>query len=136
MWWKLYFWILLLLTPFGFASLYSGKILTMLDWVDVLLCIGCLLALYAYIYQKSVFTQKVWEVFFWSTVIYMVFWILYYFTPFKTVFFIPPFLMSRSYTDGTIVIWDIFFSLPTYYAIYQLAFSSPRSVKPIKKSKK
>lgn len=133
MWWKLYFFILLICSTvtviFGYGQ-YSTWLLA--DWIDVATMIVAIMGLYGYVYKKSFFVPDFWRWFFIVDVALTSFFVLYLFSVLKDMIPLPPFLQSRNIVTGQELLLSIFLSLPLYYALFQLG----KSQKKVKKAKK
>ncbi|RJP45765.1 MAG: hypothetical protein C4584_02800 [Armatimonadetes bacterium] len=72
MWWKIYFWILLILSVVGLFGLLSGPRFAFADIVGFIFNIVVLVGLYAYIYKKNIWHPLIWKVAFWIWVVFSV----------------------------------------------------------------
>lgn len=124
MWWKAYFWIMLILSVVGIVWLYGElNIWTVADWIEIVSTVIALVGLYAYIYQKTILTAKFWKVFFWLVILNWTLAIIHAFTPLKEILILPDWLSSRFTTNGVDMLVGIVLSLPMVYAAYKLGYS-------------
>lgn len=68
-WWKLFFWISLLLTLMGVPGLAVTKGLTLLDYADFILSVMAVVGLYGFAYYKRIGNVVFWRYFFYATLI-------------------------------------------------------------------
>lgn len=125
MWWKVYFWINLILTIIGLVStfgLLSSQSLKLGDWLILLLSIVTLIALYSYAFNKQTFSSNLWKTYFWVAVILILISIISPYTPLKDV--LSSFLSNNFYEPKYAIsqIFGIIVQLPAYYVVYQLGY--------------
>ena len=67
LWWKIYFWFVLIVQSLYIVSIFVApnymEVKTS-DYFDVVIYIGVLLGLYGFVYCKSIFSRKTWQLFF------------------------------------------------------------------------
>jgi len=61
MFWKVYFWVILILSTVGFAMSGLAGLVGLWGWVDFLFSSGGWVGLFAYAYKKRFFVAKVWK---------------------------------------------------------------------------
>lgn len=128
MWWKIYFWVLLILTIIGFISI--GHFLTSLtfaDWRGVAESVLIVIGAYAYVFKKEVFRSQVWKILFWYLIIFWSLDLLYHLFLGQSLDFLQVLFKNSSEVSGAIggdfgVLASIIFGLPALYAIYKLAY--------------
>ncbi|OGC56088.1 hypothetical protein A3H26_01555 [candidate division WWE3 bacterium RIFCSPLOWO2_12_FULL_36_10] len=122
MWWKVYFWIILVMSVLGLVFAY-GRMQTwsLASWIEIVGSIILLLGLYAYVYKKKILKPSFWNIFFWFLIFSTVFDIMWAFTPIKTVLPLPSWLSSEVITNGVELLLGVAISIPNYYAIYRLS---------------
>jgi len=142
MWWKIYFWIFGVLSVIGVLALIKFIPWNFADILIIVSSVLTVLALYSYVYQKTILTQQFWKYFFLFTVITSGLDILYNFTTLQNLYTLPEFLISKAFKDLTVVDYliGLAITLPAYYANYKLAYLTPgshaKSPKLVTKSKK
>lgn len=121
MWWKIYFWIYLIgnvinvfislqFAPFGIS-----------DITGILLGIFLQLALYAYVFKKTVLQANYWKILFWIVVFFFVEEMLELFVlPKDFVANFAPFLKTNISLSAEERLFSWLISLPGVYAIYKL----------------
>lgn len=130
MWWKVYFWTILVLAIMGTLFGYGTKTMwTLGDWLDIGVSVLSLCGLYSFVYKKKMFEQKVWLYIFWVSTVMLAFYLVYFFTPLHQTLMIPEFIKSSSYTSGQLVLVDLIISAPTIYALYFLAYPQAKKRK-------
>jgi len=122
MWWKVYFWIILVMSVLGLVFGY-GRMQTwpLASWIEIVGSIILLLGLYAYVYKKKILKPSFWNIFFWLMIFSTVFAIMWAFTPIKTVLPLPGWFSSKVITAGVELLLGVVISIPNYYAIYRLS---------------
>ena len=122
MWWKVYFWIILVMSVLGLVFGY-GRMQTwpLASWIEIVGSIILLLGLYAYVYKKKILKPSFWNIFFWFLIFSTVFDIMWAFTPIKTVLPLPGWFSSKVITAGVELLLGVVISIPNYYAIYRLS---------------
>lgn len=130
MWWKIYFWVLLILSLIGIIFVY-GTVDTWNsgDWTDIIVSIIQLIGLYAFVYKKQVFAQIFWRIFFVITIISAGFYLIYFYSALKETLVLPEILQSRAYTSGQDVLIGLILAAPLIYALYQLGYKKSPSKK-------
>ena len=135
MWWRTYFWTVVLISAFGIVFGYGSQpIWTSADWMDVLISVISLLGLYSYVFKKPLFPIDFWKYFFVFTVAVSALYLLYFFTPLQYAITLPIFMQSQTLNSGQMVLLDIVISLPIYYALYKVS-DLFKSLKKAKKKK-
>lgn len=120
-WWKIYFWVSLVLSAIGLVGVYGQQpVWSFGAWLEVITSIVGLIGLFAFIYHKSIFSRTFWRVFFWIMAVSWVFSLIYIFTPLEEIFVLPKWLESQSITSETEFLLGILMGLPMVYAIYRL----------------
>lgn len=136
MWWKIYFWLTLLLALVTLASLFVDypQITLFLLFNNFIFYIE-ILGLFAFLFKKTILHPLFWRGFFWLNIIIDAFYIFYaffphtFFTSFLTIFY------GKTPQVDIILFADIVIDLPLLYACYILSrgeFYNPE--KKIKKS--
>lgn len=127
MWWKIYFWLYLLLTIITLVFVY-GQLKT---WtlVDVFWIVGLIIAtlgIYSYVFKKQVLSFEFWKYFFWISAILLVVEVAYKFTPLEETY---PFLSTLIYGstpkevgDEPWFIISALLGLPALYAFYKISY--------------
>jgi len=122
MWWKVYFWIMLVLSVIGLVFVYgSMQTWGLASLIEIVGSIILLLGLFAYVYKKKILKPSFWNIFFWLMVFNTVFAIMWAFTPIKTVLPEPSWFSSQVTTTGVELLLGIVLYIPNYYAIYCLS---------------
>ncbi|MDO8639664.1 MAG: hypothetical protein Q7R53_01945 [bacterium] len=140
MWWKIYFWIFAVINLIGIFGLLQFTPLNKPgDMLGIFLSIVLFLGIYAFVFKKKIFSQKIWKVAFVIVIVALIESILeiYILPKDFSKKYLSVFEMSISTSAGAgIFTWLI--SIPAVYAIYQLAYKSVvrSSSKVSKKSKK
>lgn len=136
MWWKIYFWINVVLLICAFIGYGTFPSWTIRDVVDIIGCIMGLLGLYAFVYKKMVFTPMVWKWYFWISMAMILIDLGHLYSGLYTL---PPYLFAPEVTQlKGIYIPLLLLCIPTYYAIYCLAYpeKAPARTKASKSTKK
>jgi len=120
-WWKIYFWVSLVLSAVGLVTVYGqARVWFFSDWVEIITSIIGLIGLFAFIYKKTIFSKLFWRVFFWMIVVSWFFNLIYVFTPLEEVWVLPTWFQSRSVGSEAELLAGMLLSLPSNYAVYQL----------------
>lgn len=126
MWWKVYFYILLILSVLVVVFVY-GELSRwgIRGWLDHLLGVLTLLGLYSYAFKRAVLSNKFWQAFFLISIIEYTFYLIYFFTPLQEGIQLPSFLQYNSELDlkGQDWLFGLIIYLPALYSIYQLGFN-------------
>ncbi|MBI2330553.1 hypothetical protein HYU94_04120 [Candidatus Daviesbacteria bacterium] len=128
MWWKIYFWVLLILTIIGFiVSVPLLTSLTFADWRGVAESVLIVIGAYAYVFKKEVFRSQVWKILFWYLIIFWSLDLLYHLFLGQSLDFLQVLFKNSSEVSGSIggdfgVLASIILGLPALYAIYKLAY--------------
>jgi hypothetical protein len=123
MWWKIYFWVMLVLSAIGIIFVYGQlEVWDLAALIEIVTSVIGLLGLYSVAYQKQLFSISFWKVFFWFVVASWVFNIVYVYTPLEQMFVIPEWFSSKAVSTGTDMLFGMVFSLPLLYAVYKLAY--------------
>lgn len=85
-------------------------------WLDTAIGILGLLGLYAYVFNKKIFSSQIWKIVFGVTLLFLGVFILQAGFNVKVPFFIK----YVQDTSGVGAIGGILLTLPAYYALYQL----------------
>lgn len=64
MFWKIYFWILLVLLLLGYMGMAFGKALSMIYFFDLIISIPSLAGFFLFAYKKIFLTAKFWQPYF------------------------------------------------------------------------
>ncbi|MBI2595406.1 hypothetical protein HYW46_01570 [Candidatus Daviesbacteria bacterium] len=128
MWWKIYFWALLILTMVAFiGSVPPLTSLTFADWRGVAESILIVIGAYAYVIKKEVFRSQIWKILFWYLTIFWSLDLLYHLflgqsLDFLQVLFKNSSEVSNSTSGDFGVLASIILGLPALYAIYKLGY--------------
>jgi len=136
--WKIYFWILVVLTGIGtIYLLVTTPTLTPRDILQLSGEILALIGLYSFVFNKETFQQLFWKYYFWIWIVADT--ILAFFYRFTALRDNPTMqlLYKSSYDDASNFIgWliGIILYIPLIYAIYRLGYPQ-KKIKPKRKSK-
>lgn len=136
MWWKIYFWLNVLLIVAGLISYGTFPRWSVRDFFDITLCILGVVGLFAYVYKKQLLTPSFWVWYFWISVGVVLIDIGHLYSGLYTL---PPYLFAPEVTaQKAWYIPALLLFLPQYYAIYQLAYPTKPSqvARSTKKRKK
>ncbi len=128
MWWKIYFWIILILTVIGFiGSVPLLTSLTFADWRGVAESVLIVIGAYAYVFKKEVFRNQVWKILFWYLIIFWSLDLLYHLFLGQSLDFLQVLFKNSSEVTSSIggdfgVLASVVLGLPAVYAIYKLAY--------------
>ena|SRR3989344_1944924 len=121
MWWKIYFWIFLILSIIGLIFFFGQlKTWSFADWFEVITSIIALIGVYAYVYKKKILSSQFWIIFFWIIIVNWLSGVVYAFTPLEEAFPLPDWLTSKTVTNEMEMLLTILLSSPVAYAIYKL----------------
>lgn len=130
MWWKIYFWITLLGAINGITGIVVYLIRTSIrlsisNIIDILYVVNfslAVLAVYAFIYKRTIFTPLFWLCFFWINILIDIFHFLYDLSPYVPVFHKLAFLFAMHKPNAILLnISLILFDIPFFYSSYQLS---------------
>lgn len=137
MWWKIYFWVYAIFTGFGILAYTKYIPWTLGDILDLFLGVVSVLAVYTYVYKKSLFTNQFWKVSFWVLIITTALGVLYDLTVLKTLIPLPGFLQTQIQTDAGGYIFGLILVAPALYAHYKLVYTKKtHTAKPAATRKK
>lgn len=123
MWWKIYFWIVLVLTIIGVVFVYGGlESWDFAAFFEIITSIIGLMAVYAVAYGKKILNPTFWKVMFWLIVVNWVFNMFYAFTPLGEALSLPGWLSSKTVGSPQELLFGMVFSMPIAYAVYKLAY--------------
>ena len=121
MWWKIYFWIYLIISVISVFALLEYAPFGLADILGLLLNIVVLLAIYAYVFKKNVLQAGHWKILFWIVIFFFVEEMLELFVlPKDFVANLIPFLKSNVPLSTGERLFSWLVSLPGVYAIYKL----------------
>jgi len=121
MWWKIYFWIYLILSVVGIFALLQHTPLGLVDILGLLLSIVLLLAIYAYAFKKNILQVSYWKILFWIVIFLFVEEMLELFVlPKDFISNLIPFLKNNVPLNAGERLFSSLFSLPNVYVIYKL----------------
>lgn len=126
--WKIYFWVLLILTIIGFiGSVPLLTSLTFADWRGVAESVLIFIGAYAYLFKKEVFRSQVWKILFWYLIIFWSLDLLYHLFLGQSLDFLQVLFKNSSEVSSSTggdfgVLASIVLGLPALYAIYKLAY--------------
>lgn len=127
MWWKIYFFLIVLLLLAGSFGILQYSPLTFADIISILLEITTVVGLYTYIYKKNMGTSRFWQIIFilYATVTFITL-IDIYALPKNFIEQSLPFLKSNVPQEDSTVLFTIFLYLPIQYALFQLGFKKKK----------
>lgn len=121
MWWKIYFWIYLILSVVGIFALLQYTPFGLVDILGLLSSVVLPLAIYAYVFKKNILQAGHWKILFWIVIFFFVEEMLELFVlPKDFVANLAPFLKSNVPSSAGERLFSWLFSLPGVYAIYKL----------------
>lgn len=126
MWWKIYFWIILLISFGTYLYIASTNSPKMGDLIELVIAVVSIIGLYSYVYKKATFNKSFWKIFFWVFLLSGIFFAFYQYTPLNNL--IPYTEVFTTFNeDMTTLIQDLMFTIlfsplifPNFYAIYKL----------------
>lgn len=124
MWWKIYFWIITIISIIGLFGLLGHSPLIFGDLIGFVLNVLMLIGVYAYVFKKKIFSASIWKIIFWLNVILFVIAIVdLYFLPGFTKQYLS-FLESKvsSAASSGAIVFTLVLTLPTLYAMYKLGY--------------
>lgn len=128
MWWKIYFWIVAVLTFIGTLALLFGfegnsfNIFSFGDWIGYIIEIILLFGLYAFVFQKKTGSEQLWKLVVWIVAASYVVGFSGLIFP-ETTDKLLPFLKSNLPEIPTDeAVFYTLLSLPQIYAIYKLGY--------------
>lgn len=120
--WKLYFWIFTILSIIGLFALLPNAPFGIVDFIGLVLNFVLILAMYAYVYQKTFLSKKQWKIIFWLMIFFLVEELAeLYFLPKDFVANLFPFLKSTITFNPGERLFSWLISLPGVYAAYKLS---------------
>lgn len=121
MWWKIYFWVYLIISIAGIFALLQLSPLSIADILGLLLSILLLLAIHTYVFKKNILQAGHWKILFWIVIFLFVEEMLELFVlPKDFVANLIPILKSNIPLSAGERLFSWVFSLPGVYAIYKL----------------
>lgn len=123
--WKIYFWILLIITILSIigAFILPHFKISAYDVVSYIELILMQIALYGYVFRKSIFNKTIWRVIFWLTAVDGVLFTLYLFVPSlnSNEFLLSIFKkgFSSEFSQVEYLIFSALF-IPALYALYKV----------------
>jgi len=125
MWWKIYFWIILILTVISLLVLPQYFPLGPYDIISVLISVILLLGTYTFVCRKKIL-QKYWKPIYWILVFFFIEELLEIYIFPKDL--VTNLLQSNIPLNPTERVLSLLLSLPALYAIYKLsALSTTKS---------
>lgn len=134
MWWKIYFWIYLILSIIGIFGYMGLQSWNFMAWIEVIFSILGLIAVWSYVFKKPIFTTNFWKAFIWINVGILVFSLIYSYTSLEDLYPMPSWLMSPYPMDGPMFLFSLVLGGPMLYAIYKLGYPT-KIVAPARKPK-
>lgn len=120
-WWKIYFWIYLILSAVGIFALLQYTPFGLVDILGLLLSVVLLLTTYTYVFKKNILQAGHWKILFWIVIFLFVEEMFDLFVlPKDFVVNLAPFLKSNVPLNAGERLFSWLFSLPGVYAIYKL----------------
>jgi len=124
MFWKIFFWVIVVLTLIGMISIANQTPLVFADVLGLILNIILMIGLYVFAYHKKIFTPQIWKIIFWIVIIFFVEAILeIYILPKEFINTYLSFIQSKLSPSPAETVFTWVISLPMIYAIYKLAFA-------------
>ena len=121
MWWKIYFWIYLIVSVISLFALLQYAPFGLFEILGLLLSVVLLLAIYAYVFKKNILQTSHWKILFWIVIFLFVEEMLELFVlPKDFVANFAPFLKSNIPLNAGERLFSWLVSLPGVYAIYKL----------------
>lgn len=121
MWWKIYFWIIVVLTVIGvFIELPKFTSWNFADWEGQVESVILSLSLYAYIYKKNIFSKDIWKYVFVTILVVWAAQTIYYATKLPALKFLE-FSTPITLEIGVI---SMILATPALVIIYRLGFSA------------
>lgn len=131
LWWKIFFWIFLLLTISGTINIVNGVYsYNFGSYLALIFDYIALIAIFAYIYEKNICNKIIWSIFFWLYLVYLVL---------RTFEKLPPFLFPAEINQAeSHLVWNkidpynpslivtgiiivVLLVIPRFIAIYRLS---------------
>lgn len=126
MWWKIYFWALLILNGLGLIVLYDGiQTISIIDLIIIVDTILITIATGAFVYSKKLLSRSVWKYYFWATLVIGIVGLIVDLVPIGDFISLPTFLLPTYKLEDSSVIYTIFgslFYIPALYATYKLGY--------------
>ena len=122
MWWKIYFWILFILTTIGLFPILQYAPFKIADIISVLLNLVLVVATYTYVYKKRVLQRKQWKIILWIVIFLFIEEMLeLYVLPKDFIATLLPFWKSSFPFSSGERLFSWLMSLPAVYATYKLS---------------
>lgn len=121
MWWKIYFWALLILLIIGSFAILQYAPLTVMDVMGLISEVLLFVGLFSFVFKKSFLNPSFWKILFWV-------YILFFTLNLLELFVFPEgfsekylsFLSSNIPSKPEDVLFAIILYIPALYAVYQL----------------
>jgi hypothetical protein len=117
LWWKVFFWITLVLTLFTVLGVASIKGVSLMDYVDFALSLVAVVGLFGFAYYRPIGGVVFWRYFFYVALVEAVVYSLVF-----------PALGVARYGDTSITYWYLFeigYTVLILWAIYRYAYQVP-----------
>ena len=136
MWWKIYFWFMLFLGVIGVLAYAAMFPWSPMETFEVGLSVVLLIGLYSYVYKKPLWNKSFWRITFWLYVAWTLFVFLDLYISLRSN--ISGMFVSRLSMDGdgAALVLGTVFSLPEFYAAYQLSLQKKTKASSASKKKK
>lgn len=120
MWWKVYFWIYLVLMVIGLFAL-TGSSLKPIEIFSVAFELLGLFAVYSYVFHKQTLNQKAWQIIFWIQVVLFIYSFLALYGLLDSLVENFEFLQGSVEISKGSQLFALLFELPALYAMYLLS---------------
>lgn len=136
MWWRIYFWIILLINIFFSFDYLRHQNWNLRDFLYFLSFIIYPLGIYSFVFRKKIFSKLFWKFFFWISIFDTITYLIYVYSPLKNNQLLKLLFYSNIYPDTQILVENklvclictsvlaifLLFFVPEYYAIYRLGY--------------
>lgn len=142
MWWKIYFWIILVINLLFISDYFRYSNWNVRDSVNFLSFIIGSLGIYAFVFHKKIFSQLFWKAYFWFSAFETIMYLIFTYGSLRNNRYLTSYFHSNIYPDAHFEYENklicitctalLLFLLPSIYAIYRLGY--PKVIK--KKNKR
>ncbi len=119
MWWKIYFWALLVLSLLGLPMLLQYFPFGLYDYISIALNVVLILVMYAYLFRPKILKKKQWKLVFYVLV-------FVFLEELAELYLLPKHfvtnLLGSTIPLTELEVWvSLLLGLPTVYAVYKLS---------------
>lgn len=124
MWWKIYFWLYLVLSIVGVILLLPQiPTFNFASWEGFVENIILIVGTYSFVYSKNIIISAIWKVIFILISLVWVAQVVYYSNAVSTIKPLLQFLENKPPQSFGLVAISILLSIPAMIAVYKLAFT-------------